>query len=268
MAHSPFSGMDPYLESPSLWSDVHNTLISIFREQISSCLPPQYVAELETQLVIDDHKNDPFSAVPDVTVTHTQWDRGNGNASFAENTATAAAITPAPLHLKFPEPFPTRVTSIYVKRIEGDDLVTVIELLSPSNKQYNNKHRKKYVQKLLNFYDSDIHLVEIDLLRQGARIPLVGLPKTDYLAMVSRSYQRPDCEVWPIKLRESLPVLPVPLLRPDSDVPLDLGEALRTAYERAHYERRINYNAPPTPPLKSEDAAWATGLIHQQASSG
>ncbi|OQY51813.1 MAG: hypothetical protein DRR08_05260 [Candidatus Parabeggiatoa sp. nov. 2] len=211
MPHSPFPGMDPYLESPSLWADVHNTLKSLFREQISSRLPPRYVAELETKLVIDDHNHNPISAVPDVAVTETEWDNlmDNGDTVVAENTATAAAIAPAPLHLKFPEPFPTRLTSIYVKRIEGDELVTVIELLSPSNKQYNNK--------LFHFYDSDVHLVEIDLLRQGARIPLVGLPKTDYLAMVSRTYQRPDCEVWPIKLRESLPVLPVPLLRPDPD---------------------------------------------------
>jgi len=110
--------------------------------------------------------------------------------------------------------------------------------------------------------------VEIDLLRQGARVPLVGLPKTDYLAMVSRSYKRPNCEVWTIGLREPLPVLPVPLLRPDREVPLDLGKALRTAYERAHYERRINYNAPTTPPLKSEDATWAAKLLSKDTNQG
>jgi hypothetical protein len=229
MAQSPFPGMDPYLESPSLWPDVHNRLINIFAEQISSLLPPRYVAELETQLVIDDRINDPISAVPDVTITETK-------------------------------PAPTRITSIYVKRIEGDELVTIIELLSPSNKRHG-KDRQKYVQKLFHFYETGVHLVEIDLLRQGARVPLVGLPKTDYLAMVSRTYDRPNCDVWPIGLREPLPVLPIPLLRPDRDMPLDLAKALRTAYERAHYERRINYNAPATPPLKSKDATWAAKLL-------
>jgi hypothetical protein len=229
MAQSPFPGMDPYLESPSLWPDVHNSLINIFREQISPLLPPRYVAELETQLVIDDRINDPISAVPDVTITETK-------------------------------PAPTRITSIYVKRIEGDELVTIIELLSPNNKRHG-KDRQKYVQKLFHFYETGVHLVEIDLLRQGARVPLVGLPKTDYLAMVSRTYDRPNCDVWPIGLREPLPVLPIPLLRPDRDMPLDLAKALRTAYERAHYERRINYNAPATPPLKSKDATWAAKLL-------
>jgi len=109
-------------------------------------------------------------------------------------------------------------------------------------------------------YESGVHLVEIDFLRQGAR---VGLPKTDYLAMVSRSYKRPNCDVWTIGLREPLPVLPIPLRRPDREVPLDLGKALRTAYER-----RINYNAPTTPPLKSKDATWAEKLLGKDTNQG
>jgi len=92
MAQSPFPGMDPYLESPSLWPDVHNSLINIFREQISPLLPPRYVAELETQLIIDDRKNDPISAVPDVTI---------------------------------PKPAPTRITSIYLKRIGNNHRIAI-----------------------------------------------------------------------------------------------------------------------------------------------
>jgi len=94
-------------------------------------------------------------------------------------------------------------------------------------------------------------------------MPFVGedLPETDYLVMVSRADERPFCDVWPIGLREPLPVLPIPLLRPDPDIPIDLGAALRTVYERAHYERRINYNIPPIPKLKSTDVDWAANLI-------
>jgi hypothetical protein len=112
-------------------------------------------------------------------------------------------------------------------------------------------------------FESRVHFVEIDLLRSLSQMPFVGesLPETDYLAMVSRADDRPFCDVWPIGLREPLPVLPVPLLRPDPDIPMDLGAALRTVYERAHYERRINYNVPPIPRLKSTDADWAANLI-------
>ncbi|MDM8563099.1 DUF4058 family protein, partial [Candidatus Marithioploca araucensis] len=172
-------------------------------------------------------------------------------------------IAPAPLKIKIPKPAPTRVTSIYVRRIEGDELVTVIELLSPANKRLG-KNRHKYMQKRFSFLDSyDVHFVEIDLLRRDPRMLYEDeLPETDYIAMVSRTHQRPVCDVWPISIREPLPILPIPLQQPDKDVPLDLGKALCTAYERARYELRINYSSPAKPPLKKEDAEWAKNLIN------
>jgi hypothetical protein len=247
--------MDPYLESPNLWPDVHNRLINIFAEQLSPLLAPKYVAELETQIAIDRMpKTDTQVVLPDVTITETD--------GLVGDTDTAVAIAPAPLHLTIPVAVRTRLTSIYIRRIEGEKLVTVLELLLPINKR-SGKERQKYLKKRNDFFDSEVHLIEIDLLRKWPRIPLgEPLPKTDYLAIVSNAYERPSCSVWPIKLRQSLPVLPVPLLPPDPDVPLDLGAALRTAYERARYDLRINYNASPVPPLKHEDAAWAATLVN------
>jgi hypothetical protein len=65
-------------------------------------------------------------------------------------------------------------------------------------------------------------------------MPLEGaLPESAYLAVVSDAYERPACDVWPIGLRQPLPTLMAPLLRPDPAVPLDMGQALRTAYKRA-----------------------------------
>src|SRR5262245_2756817 len=59
MSHSPFPGMDPYLEASTIWPDVHTTLMSIFREQLTPLLAPKYLAELETQVVIDRVDDDP-----------------------------------------------------------------------------------------------------------------------------------------------------------------------------------------------------------------
>lgn len=39
--------MDPYLESPDIWSDVHSTLINLFREQLNPQLVPHYLAAYE-----------------------------------------------------------------------------------------------------------------------------------------------------------------------------------------------------------------------------
>ena len=52
MARSPFPGMGPYLEAPAIWLDVHTSLMSIFREQLTPLLASKYLAELETQVVI------------------------------------------------------------------------------------------------------------------------------------------------------------------------------------------------------------------------
>jgi hypothetical protein len=61
-------------------------------------------------------------------------------------------------------------------------------------------------------------------------------------------------------VRQPLPTIPLPLLPPDPPVPLELGPALRTAYERARYDLRIDYRQPPVPPLSPTDAAWAEAL--------
>ena len=53
MIRSPFPGMDPYLEAPTIWPNVHTSLLTIFQEQLHPLLAPQYLAELETQVVID-----------------------------------------------------------------------------------------------------------------------------------------------------------------------------------------------------------------------
>ena len=57
------------------------------------------------------------------------------------------------------------------------------------------------------------------------------------------------------------PSIPIPLLSPDPPAPLELGQALRTAYERARYDLRVDYRQPPVPPLSPADAAWAKALL-------
>ena len=209
MSRSPFPGMDPYLESPLLWPDVHDSLANIFREQLAPYLAPKYVAELDTQIVIEQIVDDDESSMA----------------------------------------VPTRVVSVHIRLRETQRLVAVIELLSPVNKKAG-KEREAYLEKRAAYLDSNTHLIEIDLLRRHQRMPLQGsLPESDYLVVISNAYERPECDVWPIGLREPLPVLPIPLIRPDNPVPLDLGKALRTAYQRARYDLRINYHAPPSPRL-------------------
>ncbi len=256
MTKSPFPGMDPYLEGPDLWPDVHTRLMSIFAEQLTPLLVPKYVAELDTQIVIDSFEDDPLeieSALPDVTITRTR-------SAIAESPAESL-VAPPPLRLRVPMSIPTRLVTMYIRQRENEKLVTVIELLSPVNKR-PGEGRRAYIEKRSTFLKSPVSLVEIDLLRKGPRMPLEGkLPKSDYLTVVCDRYERPACMVWPISVRQPLPKLPIPLLRPDQPVELDIGQALQTAYQRARYDLRIDYRSPADPALPSEDAAWAETVV-------
>lgn len=87
------------------------------------------------------------------------------------------------------------------------------------------------------------------------------MPIAPYYVTLSRAERRPTVQVWPIQLREPLPVIPVPLLKPDPDVPLDLGAALAAIYERGAYDMRIDYGQPPPPPLSPEETGWIHELL-------
>lgn len=257
MARSPFPGMDPYLESTSLWPDVHSSLMNIFREQLAPLLAPKYIAQLDTQIVVDRFDDGLFTTehvLPDVTVTRNR---------LAEAPAAGSVVAPPPLRMHVPIPTPVRLVTMYIRLRENEKLVTVIELVSPVNKR-PGEGRQTYLAKREAFLQSSAHLIEIDLLRRWPRMPFEeSLPRSNYLAMVSDMYERPECSVWPISVRHPLPTLPIPLLQPDPSVTLDLGKALATAYKRARYDLRIDYLAPCDPPLDAADTAWAATLLTQ-----
>jgi hypothetical protein len=256
MIPSPFPGMDPYLEAPSLWPDVHTSLMCIIGEQLTPLLAPKYLAELETQVVIDRVDDEPQVVLSDGSVTSPEEAAGAPSAM--------AVAAPAPVPVRVPLDVPTRLVSVYIRQRETARLVAVIELLSPVNKR-RGKGREEYLEKHRTFLASPVHLIEIDLLRSHPRMPFDDpLPPAHYLVMVCKAGERPRSSAWPISVRQPLPTIPIPLLPPDPPVPLDLGQALRTAYERARYDLRVDYRKPPVPPLSPADAAWAAALMALQ----
>lgn len=265
MAKSPFPGMDPYLEGADIWSDLHDTLITIFREQLIPKLVPKYIAELQTEIVIEhlepngggDRDDGTGLKKPDVMIMPRQ-----GALPPSAAGITIAEQPPiAPMRLQLPTMVERRLTEIRILHQPNQKLVAVIELLSPVNKRPGDK-RREYLAKRRRYIESHVHLVEIDLLRRWSRMPLADEPPAcNYLILVSNAYEWPDADVWALNVRDPLPVIPIPLLRADPPVTLDVGDALRTAYARARYDLRIDYNKPPKPPLSPEDAEWAAQII-------
>jgi hypothetical protein len=92
-------------------------------------------------------------------------------------------------------------------------------------------------------------------------MPIRTLPEgCDYYALVSRAWQRPEMGLWPVGLRDPLPVVPIPLRRGEPEPMVDLKSVLDRTYDEAGYARRI-YRTPPEPPLAPADAEWAKSLV-------
>jgi hypothetical protein len=105
-------------------------------------------------------------------------------------------------------------------------------------------------------------LVEIDLLRAGEPMPVLGWAgQSDYRILISRGDRRPTAQLLPFSLRQPIPPFLLPLLRGDDEPQVDLGELLHALYDRAGYDLRINYGGAAEPPLQGEDAAWADEVL-------
>jgi hypothetical protein len=157
---------------------------------------------------------------------------------------------------------PVRLARVEVREAGADTLVTAIEILSPINKR-PGRERQKYLRKRRELLRSEVHVMELDLLRGGERSPLeTALPPASYYVTLARVEHRPYVDVWPIQLAARLLVFPVPLSTPDPDVPLDLGAIVPAVYERGGYATRIDYRQPvPPPALASEQQAWIEHLL-------
>ena len=258
---SPFPGMDPYLESPKHWSDFHYRFIAHWCEVLNDRLPQRYAARVEgrVRLVREDDAQDakPSLARPDTAIMRV----GPAPLRLAEAAVAAgpavAESSREPVILPL-EALEHETTSfVEIIRFPEHTLVAVMELLSPWNKIAPG--RGEYLGQRQQWIRLGIHLIELDLLIGGKRLPLGGpLPEGDYYAMVSRGDRRPNCEVYAWSVRESPPPLRLPLSAPDPDLMMDIQPILDHVYDRGRYGLLINYaHDALEAPLRDADLTWA-----------
>ncbi len=262
---SPFPGMDPYLEG-YVWPDVHHSLATQIRDQLTPRLRPRYVARIEIQMVVDETPQSEIGILyPDVEIVRSQRRLFPPRPAYGGLlVAEGPAPTAASLLVQMPE-IEVRLASVEIYDTAQNQLVTAIEILSPVNKR--EPGLSKYRAKWRELRGTGVHILEIDLLRRGQR-PLrhTRIPDCHYCVTLSRAHSS-GVHVWAIQLHERLPILPVPLRPPDADITLDLGLAVQGIYDRAAYDLSIDYAAPPPPPeLSADDLAWLRRQI-QSANS-
>jgi hypothetical protein len=252
--------MDPYLESRRFWGGVHFSLIAYIRNALQKQLRPRYFVNIEERVYVEETQR---SVVPDVSVLRKTEARPGGVAVLeAEYDPPVVLQTEARQH--------TEGAVHILDREQNLRLVTVIEVLSPTNKEANSKGRELYLRKQGEVLKSDVHLVEIDLLREGEytlAAPLNRLREKvrqpwHYLISISRADDPEHFLLYPRTVRERLPVIPVPLAMGEGSAPLDLQAIFNQCYEDGAYGDVIDYSQPPPPPpFSPEDEAWIDELL-------
>jgi hypothetical protein len=253
---SPFPGMNPYFEQADHWPDFHNEFLTWLRRELAPQIAPDYIVQLEKHVYIHDLPPEPRRSLgqPDLSVIRAE-PPGTGRPNIG--------VLEAPAEVHLPLQDVERVAFLEVRDRRGRELVAIVELLSPSNKR-PGEDRQQYLAKRREILRSDAHLIEIDLLRGWAPMPADDRPDGDYSVLVSRAGKRPAAAFWPIRLRDRLPTIPIPLRPSDGEGRVDLQEVLHRAFDGPGYENFI-YDGVPEPPLTADDAEWAARFLIRPA---
>jgi hypothetical protein len=257
---SPFPGMDPYIEQHGLWPDFHDDLIAEIKRFLASVVPERYVVrtgERSYVVLAESEGKDEHAFVPDLGVTSTgRRGRRSSAAAPASPAETSAHDGPVQMLALIEERYRENFIEIY--EAQGEQrLVTTLEVLSPANKRRGTEGWDLYLRKRQALLLGAANLVEIDLLRQGQRMPMVTpWPAGPYYLLGCCKRRAPYCSVWPATFQERLPTVLLPLEDPDPDISLDLQPMVEAIYARSRYDTSIDYTKPLTPPLLPVEAAW------------
>ena len=245
---SIFPGMNPYLEAPALWPEVHSWLIVELARCLNPLITPKYRAAVEKRV----YEQAILVGIPDVAITEktppaaTDWPREH---------PTATATLSQPVLVELPQSEPIHERYLEIREVATGDVVTVIEVLSTTNKRVG-EGRDKYLSKRTKILSSQSHLVEIDLLRSGEPLPINPKQISDYGVLVSRCEQRPIAQLYPFQLRDPFPCFLMPLRVGDEEPVVDLNQVMQQVYEAAALDLAIAYDQHPNPPLNPEDWQW------------
>jgi hypothetical protein len=254
--------MDPYLEAPAYWSGFHTNLYLQIQLTLNRTMPEGYYAEIDEYVWLQPEESDKriLLGKPDTFVARRK------GAQAGSGTVGDVAVIAPPVTVTLPKARKRSRRFVKVVAPDGATVVSVIEVLSPSNKG-NAEDRKKYLEKRAEYFATGTNLVEIDLLRGGDRMPLgrPSPPAADYYVFVCRGKEYPRADVWPFTIRDPIPAVPVPLKPEHPDVPLDLQACVTEIYDTQRYAGRVDYTCELTPSLREADATWAAERLKSRA---
>jgi Protein of unknown function (DUF4058) len=253
--------MNPYLESPSGWAGVHHWLITELARALGLLLPANYYVAVEERVYDISDAESTLIGIPDNAVAKRNVAPPPG--SFQGPIATLSQPTTVIL----PSPISINEGYLEVRKAGTHQVITVIEILSPTNKQ--GEGRIKYEEKRQDILASQTHLVEIDLLRKGKSMAFSSATTpTHYRILVSQSQRRPRADLYGFNLQEMIPTFPLPLTGEDAEPMINLKTYLDNLYDLGRYELQLDYvQEPPQPKLADADRQWCNSILQQNAPS-
>lgn len=255
---SPFPGMDPYLEQH--WEDVHTRLIGYIADALQPQLTDDLIARMEEKVYVEDtEEGETRLRRPDVRVVEYP--------GFLQPSAgdTATALLDEPMLLE-PVGDPIRQRSVLIYDSAGHRIITAIEVLSPWNKS-PGKAVREYLDKRKKYINSEMNLVEIDLVRTGDWTEMIGsylIPErglTTYRVTVTQPDETGPYH-YPVSIRRKLPTIKIPLRAHDTPARLNLQELIEKAYAMGRYDR-IDYARPCKPLFEGPEKEWAEGILKE-----
>jgi Protein of unknown function (DUF4058) len=237
---NPFPGMNPYLEQPELCHQVHNRLIVALADEITPQIVPKYRVSIEER-IYTSVADSLLVGVADISVSRR--DISELTATFVTPTLTQPT--------KVIVPVPEEVTERYLelRSTQTNELITVIEIISPKNKR-SGGGREAYESKRQKILASTTNFVEIDLLRAGESMPILGAIRKDYCILICKGDRRPEADLYTFGIQEKIPAFPIPLRRQDKEPIIDLQKLLNEVYARARFDLSIDYSIPLKPSLR------------------
>jgi hypothetical protein len=257
---SPFPGMDPFLENPFFWHQVHSRLIVALANELGAKLRPKYYAAIETRTYVEDEEGSIFVGIPDAIVFKSASKLGSSDRPSTVASGSTL-VAPQPQRVRLVESIERKERYLEIRQVDSHQVILAIEVLSPKNKRGDG--RKSYLKKRQAVLETNSHFIEIDLLRALGAMPVIGIiSQSHYRILVSNADDRPDADLYSFNLQDAIPVIPIPLQPEDEPISIDLAHLLQQIYEQGCFDLQINYqDAVPAPNLSEADRDWIKQVL-------
>jgi hypothetical protein len=225
-----------------IFHDFHHEWISTLKRSLNAGLLPTDYYALAEQVA--------GGLWPDVLTLETaRTPPPESNGGGTSTTTSAVAVATAPPRVRFTavaeeEQQARKRSRVVIRHSSGDQVVAVIEVVSPGNK--SNRHAlRSFVDKAIELLDAGVHLLLLDLHPPGPRDPQgihaaiwseisddkFELPEGQPLTLVAYAAAIPKhAYIEPVAVGQVLPEMPL-FLEPDLYIPVPLETSYQSAFE-------------------------------------